>query len=132
MILIATSVCASILALIYVGLSAHVIVRRRRLHVGVGDGGNHALGIAIRMHGNFAEYVPISLILMFLAELNGTPLPLLALSGTALVTGRILHAWGLYTSHGSSWQRVSGMILTLSNLIVMSLVVAGLLLLHHT
>ena len=49
---------AAILALLYVCLSARTIGFRRKSRVSIGDGGDQELLRAIRMHANFAEYVP--------------------------------------------------------------------------
>ncbi len=39
--------------------------------VGYGDGGFSELQVAIRVHGNAVEYVPIGLILLLFMEMNG-------------------------------------------------------------
>src|SRR5215469_18802837 len=72
---------ASILGIIYVLLSIAVSGERGRSKIGLGTGteGVVALGeehnasrlfIAVRRHGGFAEYVPLSLILMTVLELG--------------------------------------------------------------
>ena len=96
-----TALIASVLTLFYVQLSLHVI-RLRKLHqVSVGTGGVEVLERAIRAHGNFAEYVPLSLVLMALLEINGAPSLLVAALGACLVMGRYLHAKGMRDSdHG--------------------------------
>lgn len=70
-----TTLTAAVLGLFYVWLAIQVIRLRNHHHVSTGDGGHHDLTLAIRAHGNCAEYLPISLILLGLAELNqGEPL----------------------------------------------------------
>lgn len=64
---------ASTLALLFVALCARTIMARRRARVALGDGGDRILQRRLRAHGNFAEYVPIGLILMALAEFQGAP-----------------------------------------------------------
>jgi uncharacterized membrane protein YecN with MAPEG domain len=70
MILI-TPFYAALLALLYVGLAVRVIQLRRSERVALGDGGRQSLQRATRVHANFAEYVPLALILLVLAELTG-------------------------------------------------------------
>lgn len=57
---------AALLALIFVFLSVRTLRLRRTLQIGIGDGGNTEMLRAMRVHSNFSEYVPISLILIFL------------------------------------------------------------------
>jgi len=56
--MIITSIYASLLAVLFFVLSARVILLRRVVGVGLNDGGNDYLRRLIRVHGNFAEYVP--------------------------------------------------------------------------
>jgi len=58
---------AALLALIFVALSVRTLRMRRRLRIAVGDGGDTALLRAMRVHANFAEYVPLSLLLIVVA-----------------------------------------------------------------
>ena len=69
MIVVLTPVYAAVLALLFLLLSAYAIVLRRRHAVALGDGDVGALQAAIRSHANFAEYVPLALLLMFFLEL---------------------------------------------------------------
>jgi len=97
---------ASILGIVYVLLSIAVSGERGRSKIGLGTGtdGAVALGeehnasrllVAVRRHGHFAEYVPISLILMMLLELgHGRRMILIGL-GVALVLCRIMIVFGL-------------------------------------
>ncbi len=69
-------------------LSNRVIRLRRRLKVAIGAGGEAAIERAARVQANFSEYVPMALILLLLAEIQGgSPLVLHAI-GLALVVGR--------------------------------------------
>lgn len=67
---------------------------------------------AIRVHGNFAEYVPLMLVLMLVAELNHIEPLLIHFGGVAILLGRVLHAYGLRHHYGASWQRIWGSGLT--------------------
>jgi uncharacterized membrane protein YecN with MAPEG domain len=49
----------------------------------------------MRVHANFAEYVPMALILMALAESLKAPSMFLHPLGLVLVGARVIHAYGL-------------------------------------
>lgn len=88
---------AAVLALGYVALSARVVRLRVAQRVSLGSGGDRNLERRIRAHGNFAEYVPLALLLMALAEAGGQPAWLLHAQGILLVAARVAHAYGLST-----------------------------------
>ncbi|MBC8077320.1 MAG: MAPEG family protein [Chloroflexales bacterium] len=115
-----TALYAGFLALLAVILAMIVIRLRWRFKVGVGDGGNRDMARAVRVHGNAIEYIPIFLVLMAVFELNhGQPL-VLHVIGALFLLGRVLHAWGLYQSGGSSPPRMVGTVLTLTLIIVLA------------
>jgi len=62
---------ASLLALLYFYLSVRVIRTRRQEQISLGDHRNARLLRAIRVHSNFAEYVPLALIQITFVELRG-------------------------------------------------------------
>ena len=108
-----TAFYASILAFIYLYITALVIMHRRSNQI---DGGDEVLQRLVRVHGNFAEYVPLTLLLLAILEIS-TAIPwLIHVFGASLVIGRVLHAYGLRQSVGATWQRVAGMMLTLMSL----------------
>jgi len=103
-----TALYAGLLGLILVYLSYGVVVHRKKHQVGIGDGDNKELSLAIRVHANFTEYVPIALILLAILEsFHGNPL-FVHLGGILLVVARVLHAYGLGKSVGASFGRVLG------------------------
>ena len=107
-----TTVLAALFGLLYFWLSIQVIRRRRRMGVLIGTGDREDLKWAIRAHGNFAEYVPFSLILLALAEYQGmTPWLSLPLAFT-LFSGRVMHAIGFLYCRNRLSLRVTGMTLT--------------------
>lgn len=116
--LLVTALFASILALMFVKLSFDVIGVRRKNKVALGDGGVDELERAIRAHGNFAEYVPLGLILIASLELNDAPLELIAPLGLLLVVGRYLHAKGINEPPPQFTNRVRGMKLTFAALVL--------------
>ncbi len=119
-----TGLYAALLAIFYVGLALAVVRQRMKLRVGLGDGQQPDLLKAIRIHGNFAEYVPFLLLLLLLLEQQAGLTWQLHVVGGLLLGGRILHALGLMQSAGTSPWRFLGMISTFSALLVS----AGLLL----
>jgi uncharacterized membrane protein YecN with MAPEG domain len=101
-----TLATASILGIFYILLSMAVSEQRRRTKIGLGNGADSsvALGaentasglfIAVRRHGQFAEYVPLSLVLILLLELSGVPRAWLLGLAAALVLARIMVTAGL-------------------------------------
>jgi uncharacterized protein len=107
-----TSIYAAGLALFYIGLSGWVIHLRRLHRVGLGHGDQLSLKRAIRIHANFAEYVPFCILLMFFLESSQVQARWIHALGVTLVTARILHLWGLAQSSGTSIGRFLGTFLT--------------------
>ncbi len=112
-----TTAYAAALGLLYVPLSFAVIRSRRRSGVSLGDGGQQELQRRVRAHANFAEYVPIVLILLLLAELGGAAPWRLHLSGASLLLGRCLHAATFLFTQRFMPGRVGGMVMTFFSLI---------------
>jgi len=107
-----TALWAGILGLLSLALAMFVARARSSENVIFGDGANIVLQQRIRVHGNFVEYVPIALVLLLVLELNtSSALVLNALGGT-LVVGRLLHAFGLSSSTGTTFGRFVGTVLT--------------------
>jgi len=117
--LIVTTLTACILTALFIHLSFAVIRLRRHHRVGLGSGGVDELERAIRAQGNFAEYVPIALILLACLELNGAPLWVTAILGIALVTGRVIHAKGINQPPPHFTNRIIGMRFTITTLIML-------------
>jgi len=53
------------------------------------------LNLAIRIHGNNAEFVPLALLMMLVAELCGGQSLWLHIAGGALLAARVSHALGM-------------------------------------
>src|ERR1700679_2125746 len=91
---------------LYVGIAALMIVvlallvsrERGKQGLPLGDNGQTALLQAIRAHGNFAEFVPLALLVIVVLEAVGESRYLIHALGIALILGRVLHAWGLLSS----------------------------------
>ena len=115
-----TAIYAAVLTFVYIVLTFGVIGKRRSLKVGIGHGKETEMEQAIRVHGNFSEYIPLALVLFFLAEVNHASSVLLYVIGACLTVARILHAIGLNSSVGVTWQRFSGASTTFVVLLVLA------------
>ena len=107
-----TALYAGLLSLHFIVLSLRVIRTRRESRVPLGDGGDQALLRSLRVQANFAEYVPLCLILIALAEAQQLAGWLLHGLGLALLIGRLLHAAGVSRDPEPYRLRVAGMSLT--------------------
>lgn len=117
----ATPLWAGLLALLYLALSLRVIGNRRRAQVAIGHGKDRLLERAIRAHANFAEYVPMALILMVTAELSGARSWILHPAGLALFVGRCIHAYGIVHESDDLRLRPFGMGLTFAAIAVLAI-----------
>lgn len=117
--MIVTSLYAGLLALWFVVLSLRVVGRRRGHRIYLGDGSDSQMQRLIRGHGNFAEYVPLILVLMLILESGGTtPFWLLHLIGITLLIARVLHGVALSFTQNFPFGRVAGTLLTFVLLLV--------------
>jgi uncharacterized membrane protein YecN with MAPEG domain len=126
-----TPVYAALLALLFIALSMRVIRMRREERVALGDGGNARVLRAMGVHANFAEYVPLALILIMFVEAGGMPGWLIHLLGSVLLAGRLVHAYGVSQSEENYNYRVAGMILTFSAIALASLINIGVILIRE-
>lgn len=109
---VVTPIYAGLLGLFLVFLSVRVIRARRSLRVALGHGDQPAVERVMRVQANFVEYVPLTLLLVALAEWQGVAPAVLHLMGLALVIGRLLHAWGVSRAPEDFRFRTAGMSLT--------------------
>ena len=114
-----TSIYAGFSGLLLVWLAIQTIKARRANKVRLGDGGIFVLQSAMRAHGNFAEYMPITIIMLFLLEFNGVPAWVIHVIGATFLVGRWLHAQGLLKDNLR--MRVRGMGVTFTILIGLSI-----------
>ena len=115
-----TLLYAGLCALLVLLLAIRVAHWRFRHKIGIGDGGDKELLKRVRAHGNAVEYLPLCLILLGGLELNGYPNGLIHGFGAALFMSRVAHAWGLSRHSGSSFGRVSGMVVTWAIMLAMA------------
>ena len=87
-------VCAGLLGLLAVSLTVSVGRLRMQKKIYLGDGGDPEMLSAIRAHGNFMEYVPLCLALIYFASDYYGYWPV-AIASLILLISRVLHAGGL-------------------------------------
>ena len=117
-----TVIYAAIAGLMFVGLALRAIGLRKKAMVAIGDGGQPLLRRAIRVHGNFAEYVPFALVLIWMAEMSTRSNLLTHSLGILLITGRILHAYGVSQERENLRFRQIGTVMTFFCIVTASLV----------
>jgi uncharacterized protein len=117
-----TALYAGLLGILYIALGGFVVAQRRRARIGLGTGSDPALERSVRVHGNFAEYAPLFLVLLLVAELAGAAGGLLHLLGAAFLLARIGHAFGLGRSSGTSTGRFVGTLVTWVAIVVVAVV----------
>jgi hypothetical protein len=120
MIIPVTVLSLSVLALWFLRLTARVIGYRLKHRVSLGDGGHDDLRLAIRAQGNFSEYVPIGVLLILAAELQGANMALLALLAAAFVLGRVLHGYAFAFAAANPKLRRAGMHLTIWSMLALT------------
>jgi uncharacterized protein len=98
---------AALVAFIFIFLSSEVIRSRVVTRIGIGTGGNRGLERLMRIHANFAEYVPLALLLLAFMEMQGRPAWFLHLLCIALVLARIGHALALRNEKEIMWLRIA-------------------------
>lgn len=118
--LIITSLYAALAGLFYVYLSLNVSLLRNKTKQSLGDGGDDVLCTRIRQHANFAEYTPITLILLGLCEGMGASQGILHIAGITLLVTRAMHFYGLGNAKGYRARRY-GIILCYVLLLALSL-----------
>lgn len=118
-----TPLYAAVFSLLCVALSVRTLTLRRRFGVAIGPGDEPQLARAVRAHGNFAEYVPLSLLLMLLVDLELSADPLIHGLGLTLLIGRMSHAYGVSQVAEDFRFRVVGMALTLTVMISCTLLI---------
>jgi hypothetical protein len=107
----------ALLTLIFLFLSVRTLRLRKRLQIGIGDGGNPQLLRAMRVHSNFAEYVPLCLVLLLLVEGQGAPALLVHGLCVGLLVGRVSHAFGVSQPKEDYRFRIFGMASTFTVLV---------------
>jgi len=120
-----TALYAGLLAFGFLYLSVRTIQQRTRYHLALGTG-HRLVERAARAHGNFAEYVPLALVLVGLCESNGLPAWALHVLGVTLLVARACHAYGISQEPEVLRWRMVGTSLTFTMLAVAAAAALGL------
>lgn len=86
---------AALLGIFQIALMMTVGLARNAAGISLGDGGNEALLLKIRRHGNLTENAPIFLILLGLLEGTGGPQMAVIGLATVFILARFSHAFAL-------------------------------------
>ena len=78
----------------------------------IGDGNNPVFRRAIAVHNNFAQYVPMCLLLIAFAELNHASTLIIQGLCITLLVGRLIHAYGVSQDKENLKLRKMGILLT--------------------
>ena len=114
----------ALFAMMLIGLSVRTLRLRRHYGVPIGPSREPVLERAMRVHANFCEYVPLSLLCMALLEMLAGPGWWIHVLGLSLLAGRAAHAYGVSQLEEDYRYRVLGMAATFT---VLSLSAFGIL-----
>lgn len=117
-------ITAATLALVNLWISTRAVQARVKSGVLTGDGGNETLLARMRAHSNFAESVPLPLIVMLLIEMTGASKTALIVAGSLLVLARIAHPLGMERPAPNIF-RAGGMLITTA--VTLGLAIWGLI-----
>lgn len=105
---------AAILALLFIILSIRTIKTRRAHKVAIGDGGEKSILRASRVHANFSEYVPFTILLIAMLEIQSYSDWMIHGLCIALVAARIAHAYGVSQANENFKFRIFGTATTIN------------------
>jgi uncharacterized membrane protein YecN with MAPEG domain len=122
-----TAATSAVLGLIFAVLTVQVVRARGAAGASLGDGSSGLIApgqeptvpllVATRSHANFAEYVPLALILLGFVEWGGAARWFVCLLATALIASRLLHPIGMGRKIPNPF-RAAGAALTLLTIVV--------------
>jgi len=113
-----TPLFAAIFAIFYIVLSFKVISHRLNKQISLGSANDKDLETAIRVHGNFSEYVPLALLLMWFLEVIVYSSDLTMMLGCILLFSRFAHVIGLNDMKNKMIYRRVGMLGTFAVILV--------------
>ena len=105
-----------VFALLFLVLSVQTIRARRVAKIALGTRGDKGLERAARVHANFAEYVPLTLLLLSFAEQRGISEGWITLLCSVFLAGRLLHAWGMSQQQENLHLRAIAILVTFATL----------------
>lgn len=107
-----TPLFAAIFGLMYMALSFNVVRYRLGSKISLGSGENKDLEQAIRVHGNFMEYVPFALLLMWFIETLTLSANVVFWLGSILLIARVSHVFGMFYPKQLQTLRALGTVVT--------------------
>jgi uncharacterized membrane protein YecN with MAPEG domain len=116
-----TPLFAAIFGLIYIVLSLTVVKSRMGKRVSLGNGDSSELERAVRIHANFSEYVPTSLLLLWFLESISFDSTLVFYLGCTLLLARLAHVVGMNNPKQFMLLRQLGMVGTIGVILVTSI-----------
>jgi len=108
-----TTIAAVLNGLLLVLMTAGIGLIRNRRQISYGDAGDTRFAKRVRGHANGVEQIPIALVLMALAELQGASDGVLWAVAICLTIGRFLHAMQFWFQGAPFLLRPTGVVLTL-------------------
>ena len=120
-----SAVAAAVIVNIWLGL--RVAALRRAFKVSIGDGGHEPLSRRMRAQLNFAENVPITLLLIALLEIAGIGGGWLAYVAGAFMLARVAHGFGMDGGKAQAG-RVVGVLVTIAVQLLLAGVAVGVML----
>lgn len=121
-LLFITPLYAGFFGILLVILSWRVVKLRRKYEGNkMRDTGHNELTAAVRAQGNILEYMPVSLLLMWMLETMQFSGWIVHMLGLLLTTARLMHLHGLNEPSGSGLTRKLGTRLTWLQIVIASL-----------
>ncbi|AKM07551.1 MAPEG family protein [Pelagerythrobacter marensis] len=124
MILPVTLTAVAAAAILNIWLTLRIGAVRRAYKISVGDGGNEALQRRMRAQLNFAENVPITLLLIAALELAGIGGDWLAYVAGLFILSRVAHGFGM-DGGKAQMGRMIGTLVTLATQLFLAGVAVG-------
>lgn len=121
-----TGLYAGILGLLFFKLSVDTIRGRRTHKISLGTGPQNEILPLVSAHSNFSGYVPLLLILLYIAEEAKLSAYLIHAFGISITLGRVFHYLAMKEGGNAFKKRVTGMMLTLWPLIILSVMSVGI------
>jgi uncharacterized membrane protein YecN with MAPEG domain len=109
---------AAIFAFVFILLALRVIKLRYSKRIAIGTRGDAVLERRMRVHANFAEYVPFALLLLAFLEMQAHSRYLIHLLALALLAARLVHAYGVSQENEDIRLRTAAMVTTFAVLAV--------------
>ena len=119
-----STLLTSIIAMWFLVLSARIIALRGVSFLkffSFNNYGDEALPKAVRAQGNLIEYAPIFLILLFIAENNGTHPHMLYTTATIFLIARLMHGIAFGFLKNSQFLRIGGTLLSFFCILLLSI-----------